>query len=102
MNRKGYRALPFPPVIPRDSIPSGKTASLLTFTVYMLAMHPNVASRLREEVLDCVGTDRMPTYDDVRKMKYLRAVFNGKPTVTDRMVIMLKTLSETLRLYPPA
>jgi len=60
------------------------TAALLTFTVYMLAMHPKVMKRLREEVFEHVGTTRLPTYDDVRSMKYLRAVLN-----------------ETLRLFPP-
>ena len=41
-------------------------------------------NRLREEVLSVVGPTRRPTYDDIRNMKFLRAVIN-----------------ETLRLYPP-
>jgi hypothetical protein len=44
----------------------------------MLAMYPNVMNKLRGEVLERVGTSRLPTYDDVRSMKYLRAVLNGK------------------------
>jgi len=60
------------------------TAALLTFTVYMLSQHPDVLQKLRAEVLEHVGTSRMPTYDDIRSMKYLRAVLN-----------------ETLRLFPP-
>ncbi|KAK7060019.1 cytochrome P450 [Favolaschia claudopus] len=60
------------------------TAATLTFAVYMLAEHPDMADRLRKEVLEVVGSSRMPTYDDVRTMKYLRAFIN-----------------ETLRLYPP-
>ncbi|KAJ7798601.1 cytochrome P450 monooxygenase pc-3 [Mycena olivaceomarginata] len=60
------------------------TAATLTFAVYMLAEHSDVAARLRKEVLAVVGNARMPTYDDVRGMKYLRAFIN-----------------ETLRLYPP-
>ncbi|KAI6099100.1 cytochrome P450 [Pisolithus sp. B1] len=58
------------------------TASTLTFLVYMLSEHPNVLRRLRAEVLSSVGDSRRPTYDDVREMKYMRAVIN-----------------ETLRLY---
>ncbi|KIJ47965.1 hypothetical protein M422DRAFT_28506 [Sphaerobolus stellatus SS14] len=54
-------------------------------TTYCLAMHPEVVQRLRQEILDNLGFDKAPTYDDIREMKYLRAVLN-----------------ETLRLYPPA
>ncbi|KAJ6522732.1 cytochrome P450 [Mycena capillaripes] len=59
------------------------TAATLTFAVYMLAEHPDIADRLRKEVLDTVGSSKMPTYDDLRGMKYMRAFIN-----------------ETLRLYP--
>ncbi|KAI5119720.1 hypothetical protein M0805_001433 [Coniferiporia weirii] len=60
------------------------TAVTLTFALYCLAMHPDVLKRLREEILAVVGSDRSPTYDDLKEMKYLKAVIN-----------------ETLRLYPP-
>ncbi|KAI6003547.1 cytochrome P450 [Pisolithus orientalis] len=60
------------------------TASTLTFLVYMLSQHPDVLERLYAEVLSTVGCSRRPTYDDVREMKYMRAVIN-----------------ETLRLYAP-
>ncbi|KAG9039054.1 hypothetical protein FRB95_012765 [Tulasnella sp. JGI-2019a] len=60
------------------------TASNLTFVIYLLAMHPSVLTRLRQEVLDTVGVSQRPTFDSIRDMKYLRAVIN-----------------ETLRLFPP-
>ncbi|KAJ7481351.1 cytochrome P450 [Mycena galericulata] len=60
------------------------TATLLTFTVYMLAEHPDVLAKLRNEILQVVGAARRPTHTDFRELKYLRAVLN-----------------ETLRLYPP-
>ncbi|KAI6040651.1 cytochrome P450 [Pisolithus marmoratus] len=60
------------------------TASALTSLIYMLSQHPDILKRLRAEVLSKVGSSRRPTYDDVREMKYMRAVIN-----------------ETLRLYPP-
>ncbi|KAJ7667055.1 cytochrome P450 [Mycena rosella] len=60
------------------------TAATLTFGVYMLAEHPEIVERLRNEILSIVGNSKMPTYDDLRSMKYLRAFIN-----------------EILRLYPP-
>ncbi|KAJ8072723.1 Protein kinase alk2 [Marasmius tenuissimus] len=60
------------------------TASLLSFTVYMLSQHSEILRRLREEILTKIGPSRRPSFDDFRDMKYLRAVLN-----------------EVLRLYPP-
>ncbi|KAJ6619477.1 cytochrome P450 monooxygenase pc-3 [Mycena sp. CBHHK59/15] len=64
---------------------AGKDTTQWTCTVivYFLAMYPQVNSRLREEILEHVGPTRRPTYDDIRDMKYLRAVIN-----------------EAMRLYP--
>ncbi|OCH86634.1 cytochrome P450 monooxygenase CYP63 [Obba rivulosa] len=61
------------------------TASLLTFVLYFFALHPEVCSRVREEVLNTFGTDGQPTPEKLKGMKYLRAVLN-----------------ETLRLFPSA
>jgi hypothetical protein len=41
-------------------------------------MYPDIRVRLREEVLNDVGLNREPTFDDIRNMKYLRAFVNGK------------------------
>jgi Cytochrome P450 len=43
----------------------------------MLAQHPDVLARLRGEIMNKVGTTKIPTYDDLKDMKYLRAVING-------------------------
>lgn len=34
--------------------------------------------RLRQEILEVVGPSRSPTFEDIRNMKYLRAVLNGE------------------------
>jgi len=34
--------------------------------------------RLRQEVLVHIGTTRRPTFDNIRDMRYLRVVLNGK------------------------
>ncbi|TFK35037.1 cytochrome P450 monooxygenase pc-3 [Crucibulum laeve] len=59
------------------------TTNSITFATYMLAEHPDVFQKLRQEILEKVGDTKRPTFDDMRDMKYLRAVIN-----------------ETLRLYP--
>lgn len=46
----------------------------------MICEHPDMAARLRSEILEKVGTGK-PTYDDIRDMKYLRAFLNGTRTV---------------------
>ncbi|KAF7296034.1 hypothetical protein MKEN_01418400 [Mycena kentingensis (nom. inval.)] len=60
------------------------TMVVLTNAIYFLSTHPEVAARLREEVLSVVGPSARPTYDHIKQMKYMRAVLN-----------------ETMRLYPP-
>ncbi|KAJ7103825.1 cytochrome P450 [Mycena epipterygia] len=60
------------------------TMHVMTMVIYFLSMYPDVCSRLRDEVITHVGPSRRPTYDDIKDMKYLRAVIN-----------------ESMRLYPP-
>ncbi|KAJ7058564.1 cytochrome P450 monooxygenase CYP63 [Mycena amicta] len=60
------------------------TACLLTFVVYFIAIYPDVGRKLRAEVLEHCGLHNTPTHENIRNMKYLRAVIN-----------------EVLRLYPP-
>ena len=45
------------------------TAGTLTYGIYKLAQHPDIAEKLRAEILDKVGPTRRPTYDDIRDMK---------------------------------
>jgi len=59
------------------------TANSLSWTWYLLAEHPRVAQCLQGE-LDSVLGDRIPTFDDVPRLSYTRAVFE-----------------EAMRLYPP-
>ncbi|KDN37558.1 hypothetical protein RSAG8_10075, partial [Rhizoctonia solani AG-8 WAC10335] len=59
------------------------TATTLTFAVYILAENPAIMARLRDEITGRLGASNNPTSDDLKEMKYLRAVLN-----------------ETLRLFP--
>ncbi|EER24493.1 hypothetical protein D8B26_005181 [Coccidioides posadasii str. Silveira] len=58
------------------------TASLLSACFHQLARHKDVWDELRKEIMDNVG-DRLPTYEDIKSLRYLRYVLN-----------------ETLRLFP--
>lgn len=62
------------------------TSSVIAFTAYLLALHPDVQQRLRDEVDSCFEKHgEEPSIDNVSKLKYLNCV-----------------ISESLRLYPPA
>jgi cytochrome P450 len=60
------------------------SADAQTWVLYLLARHPDVYARVREEV-DTVLGGRPVTYDDLKELPYSLQVFK-----------------ETLRLYPPA
>ncbi|EKM50591.1 uncharacterized protein PHACADRAFT_263957 [Phanerochaete carnosa HHB-10118-sp] len=60
------------------------TASVLSFVVYFLALHPEVMRKLRAEILHTYGPDGRPSVEDMKDLEYLRAVIN-----------------ETMRLFPP-
>jgi len=59
------------------------TALTLTYTWFLLSEHPEVETRLHEEVDEIVGDDR-PSIEHVREFEYLDWVIN-----------------EAMRLYPP-
>lgn len=69
----------------------------------MLAMHPEVLQKVRKEILDRVGSQRRPSIEDLREMKYLRAVINGSFYTLSSCVLFVNVLFslETLRLFPP-
>lgn len=59
------------------------TAVCLTWTLYQLAKNPDVYEQLADEVRRELGPTGTPTYDQLSKMPYIRAV-----------------IKETLRLHP--
>lgn len=48
------------------------TAGTLSWTFYELARSPEITRKLREEIIQRVGLDRAPTYEDLKSMKYLQ------------------------------
>jgi cytochrome P450 len=59
------------------------TAQALSWALYCLTKNPHVVSKLVDEASSIMKDRTIPTYDEVRQMKYALAVFR-----------------ETLRLYP--
>ena len=60
------------------------TANALTWTLMLLAQHPEQEAKLRAEIDEVVG-DRLPTLSDLASMSLID-----------------KVLNESMRLYPPA
>src|SRR5690606_24633219 len=63
------------------------TAVAASFLIHALATHPEIQDKVREEIQTISGNSPtyIPTYEDLKKMKYIDAV-----------------LEESFRLYPPA
>ncbi len=60
------------------------TANALMWAWYLLSQNPSAAQKFYDEV-DSVLQDRLPTFDDLTRLKYTEGVF-----------------AESMRLYPPA
>ncbi|XP_072144480.1 cytochrome P450 3A21-like [Dermacentor andersoni] len=61
------------------------TARAIAYTLYLLAIHPDVQTQLRKEVNECFATHGdHPDLEAITKLKYLHCV-----------------ISESLRMYPP-
>lgn len=56
------------------------TAATLSWLFYELAFHPEAYSTLREEVLNTVGAEGRPTYEDLKNMKFLQYCLNEGST----------------------
>ena len=48
------------------------TAGTLSWTFYELSRSPEITRKLREEIINRVGLNRAPTYEDLKSMKYLQ------------------------------
>ena len=73
----------------------------------MLADHPDILARLRKEVLDTIGPTGKVSPENLKEMKYLRAVLNGKPFLAPRRPSILnfcrdpEVVSECVRTSIP-
>ncbi|KAF7894223.1 hypothetical protein EAF00_007737 [Botryotinia globosa] len=78
------------------------TASLLSNLFFMLARYPDVWRKLRAEVMQLDG--QLPTYNDLRNMKYLRQCINECKFITSSPLLITSPKSDAdeiaLRMHP--
>jgi len=69
------------------------TANLLTWTLYLLARHPDVLAKLRQE-LDALLQSEIPTAEDLQQLVYTRAVLNESMRFRPPVGIMMRRISK--------
>ena len=48
----------------------------------MFTQHPEILARVREEVIEALGSDGTPTLEDIRKLKYCTSLSPMEPEGT--------------------
>jgi cytochrome P450 len=48
------------------------TAGTLSWFFYEISIKPKIVAKLRQEIIDTIGLDKSPTYEDLKSMKYLQ------------------------------
>jgi cytochrome P450 len=69
------------------------TANLLTWTLYLLARHPDVLAKLRQE-LDTLLQGNIPTAEDLQQLVYTKAVLNESMRLRPPVGIMMRRISK--------
>ena len=67
------------------------TASTLSWTFYELARHPEILAKLRDEIIQHVGLERAPTYQDLKSMKFLNVRLSSLALSHNMIMLMLRT-----------
>ncbi|HEY8034002.1 MAG TPA: cytochrome P450 [Methylobacter sp.] len=69
------------------------TANLLTWTLYLLARHPDVLAKLRHE-LDTLLQGKIPTAENLQQLVYTRAVLNESMRLRPPVGIMMRKITK--------
>jgi cytochrome P450 len=67
------------------------TANLLTWTLYLLAHHPDVLAKLRQE-LDALLQGEIPTAEELQQLIYTRALLNESMRLRPPVGIMMRKI----------
>ncbi len=73
------------------------TANLLSWTLYLLARHPDVLAKLRQE-LDALQQTGMPTAEDLQRLVYTRAVLNESMRIRPPAGILMRKITKDTEL----
>ncbi|XP_071488189.1 cytochrome P450 4V2-like [Diadema antillarum] len=75
------------------------TAAAISWSLYLLGLHPDVQERLHEEVVSVLGdTDRHVTTDDLQKLTYLTCVVKETLRVLPSVPVIGRTLDSDIIL----
>lgn len=69
------------------------TSNLLTWTLYLLAKHPTVTDKLREE-LESVTNGKPLQFDDLPNLNYTKAVINESLRVRPPVGVMMRKITQ--------
>jgi cytochrome P450 len=69
------------------------TANLLSWTLYLLAKHPAVLGKLREE-LDNLLQGKIPEAEDLKQLVYTRAILNESMRIRPPVGMMIRNVSK--------
>jgi cytochrome P450 len=72
------------------------TANLLTWTLYLLARHPDVLAKLRQELDNLQGN--IPTAEDLQQLVYTKAILNESMRFRPPVGIMMRRISKDTEL----
>jgi cytochrome P450 len=73
------------------------TANLLTWTLYLLAHHPDVLAKLRQE-LDALLQGEIPTAEELQQLIYTRAVLNESMRLRPPVGIMMRKIVKDTKI----
>jgi len=75
------------------------TAANMSFTMYMMALHPSYQKRVQEELDEVFqGSDRMATSDDLNKLKFMEACLKESLRLYQSVPVMSRTTGEDMEL----
>ena len=66
-----------------------------------MAMYPDVARKMRQEILQVCGKDEAPTFEQIKSLRYGMSSQPSSSQVANIDPAVHAVINETLRLFPP-